>query len=215
MSNKVKITIAVLSMILLIFGAAYAYYGTIAQNLATSMTITGDTIHDQTMVPVLVTKTTELNLNASQIQLSKAHVGKKYYATPSGDVVEESNVTIDNGEYILATASVLEPTLTYNCEFNYDVKATATKQIEDLSDTSIHLVVTGNSDVEKSYTLKELLEGVTITGVIYGIRKDTPQNVMIKAYIENTVDNQEDIRETIFTITIEPIKNGIPFSCNR
>ena len=203
-----------LFLVLLVIGASFAYLDIFGVN-NTELTITGKTIHNQDMIPVLETKTTALTLGFNQVDMSGAYVGKKFYATPSGILVPESEVALNNGRYILATASVIEPTLSYNCEFNYDISATITNPITDGSDNDVYVVITSNSGDPITYTLKEVLAGTkTATGVVRGINLNNSIDVTIEVYVLNTAPLQEDLRNNDFTITIEASKIKTPFSCN-
>ena len=210
-NKNVLFVVGAIFLLILIIGASLAYFQIVANNNATNTTISGE--GQLVGQATLSTNVTELKLNMTAEIMHKDNVGKVYYATPTGEGIESSEVTDGNGRYTLATANVTESDVAYDCTYAYDISATTSKEITDGSDESF-IVLINDGNFKKTYTLKQLLTGVTHTGKITNLQYGTDKKVTIEAYIVNTYINQNDLSGNEFTITITPKSGEEGFSCD-
>ena len=201
--------IAISSLLIVVFGATYAYFQIIATANATNLNAQGST--DTMPKGVLVTNITELKINLDAKLMSEGNKGTIYYATPSGTPV--TTASEGSGKYVLATASLDKSGLSYDCGYSYTISATRTKAINDGSDADVKVRITGSDGYTETYTLAELLSGnQTYSGNIKGLTYGTNQNIYIEAYVENTSSKQDDLAGNSFSFKIELVSNS--FSCD-
>ena len=210
-NKKVLFVIGAIFLLILVIGGTFAYFQIVANNNATTSSISGE--GELVGQATLSTNITELKLNLTAEIMHKDNVGKVYYATPTGKAVESSEVTDDNGRYTLATANVTESDVAFDCTYAYDISATTSKEITDGSDENLKVIINDGS-FKKTYTLKHLLTGVTHTGKITNLEYGTDKKVTVEAYVENTSDKQNNLSGNEFTITISPKSGEEGFSCD-
>ena len=208
--NKVLFVVGGILLIILIIGASFAYFQIVANNNATNTTISGE--GELVGQGTLSTNISTLKLDITAEMMHDDNVGKKYYATPSGVVVETP--TLGNGRYTLATATITESDVSLDCSYTYDISASVTKEITDGSDEDLKVVITEATGTSTTYTLKQLLTGITHTGKIKRLTYGRDQIIQIEAYIENTSDIQNNLSGNSYTITITPKSGSEGFSCD-
>ena len=212
-NKKKEITLAVLGgifLLILVIGASFSYFQIIVNNNTSTTTITGgaDLIGQATLTTNI--STLKLNITAEMMHISNANT--TYYATENGTPV--TTPTEGSGIYTLATASLTESDVPLYCSYTYDITATTSKTISDGSDANYKVIITESNGKETTYTLAELLSGVTHTGKINSLTYGTDQTIKIKAYVTNTERNQNDLSGNTITITITPKSGNAGFSCD-
>ncbi len=211
---KLLFVMGTIFMLILVIGATYAYFDMTGVFDETKTSVKGKTLADSTNAPTLISKTTALKMNITNTNMAYPNVGKKFYATPSGTLVPESEVAIDNGRYILSTASVNEEELTYDCNVKFKISAEVTNELSSASSDNVVVVFTDNLGTATSYTLTEILsEERIVLGSIYGLDSEKSQNYYVEAYVLNTEENQGDLIDNPFTINILPVKSSDGFQC--
>ena len=201
--------VAVSCLLIVVFGATYAYFQVLATNNVTGTNTRGQT--DTMPKGTLVTNITALKINLDADLMSEEKAGVTYYATESG--VPVTSATEGSGKYVLATASLNKEGLTYDCGYSYIVTATSKKDITDGSDADVKIRITGSDGTSKTYTLAQLLAGEEIyTGNIKGLTYGENQKIYVEAYVENTNKAQDDLAGNEFTFTIALVENS--FKCD-
>ena len=146
--------IAVSCLLVVVFGATYAYFQVLATNNVTGTNTQGSA--DTMPKGTLVTNITALKINLDADLMSEEKAGVTYYATESG--VPVTSATEGSGKYVLATASLNKEGLTYDCGYSYIVTATSKKDITDGSDADVKIRITGSDGYSETYTLQEILD---------------------------------------------------------
>ena len=212
-NKKKQITLAILGglfLLILVIGAAYSYFQVISNNNTSISTITGNS--QLVGQATLTTNISSLKLNITAEMMNGSNVNATYYATEDGTPV--TSATDGSGIYTLATASLTESEVPVYCTYTYDIAATASKTISDGSDADYKVVIIESNGTETTYTLAELLSGVTHTGKISSLTYGTNQTLKIKAYVTNTENNQNDLSGNTIGITITPKSGDAGFSCD-
>ena len=212
-NKKKQITLTVLGgifLLILVIGASFSYFQIIVNNNTSPTTITGgaDLIGQATLTTNI--SALKLNITAEMMHISNANT--TYYATEDG--VPVTTAIDGSGIYTLATASLTESDVPVYCTYTYDITATSSKTISDGSDVDYKVVITESNGTETTYTLVELLSGVTHKGNIKALTYGTNQTIKIKAYVTNTESNQNDLSGNTITITITPKSGNTGFSCD-
>ena len=202
--------VAVSCLLIVVFGATYAYFQVLATNNVTGTNTQGQT--DTMPKGTLVTNITALKINLDADLMSKENAGVTYYATESGTPV--TTPTEGSGIYTLATASITESEVPVFCSYTYDISATTSKEITDGSDANYKVVITESNGTETAYTLAQIISGVTHTRLIKELTYGTDQTIKIKAYVTNTESIQNDLSGNTITITITPKSGTAGFSCD-
>ena len=212
-NKKKEIILAILGgffLLILVIGAAYSYYQVVANNNTSTTTITGSS---QLVGQVtLTTNISALKLNITLEMMNGSNVNTTYYATESG--VPVTTPTEGSGIYTLATASITESEVPVDCSYSYDISATTSKTITDGSDANYKVVITESNGTETTYTLNQILSGVTHTGKIKKLAYGTNQTIKIKAYVTNTESIQNDLSGNTIAISITPKSGDSGFSCD-
>lgn len=206
--SLIMCVIAILFLLILIFGAAYSYFQIVVKNNTISTNLEGST----NVMPksTLITNVSILKLNISATMMHENNSGTIYYATEDGTPV--TNATIGSGKYILATASLNASGLSYDCIYTYSISATSAKSIADGSDANVKVRITGSDGYTETYTLAQLLSGnQTYTGKIKELVYGENQNIYIEAYLENTNKVQNDLSGNSFTFQVSLVNDS--FSC--
>lgn len=207
--NKILFVVGGILLAILVIGASFSYFQIVTTNNATNTTISGE--GELVGQGTLSTNISQLKLNLTAEMMSKDNIGKKYYATETGEGVE--NPTLGNGKYNLATASLTESDVALDCTYSYDLSATTTKTIADSSDENLKVFIK-DSNSKSTYTLKQLLSGVTHTGKIKNLTQGTDKTIEVEAYVENTSNTQNNLSGNVYTITITPKSGNSGFSCD-
>ncbi len=212
--SKILMLIGIVTFLLLIVGATYAYFGVTANNNGSNTTISGRT--NIAGAVTLNTNISNLYLKLKASDMAENKQGSIYYANSEESGTPIINATLGNGIYTLATASLPDGTDKYNCTYNYELSATVGKAITDGSDENVKVVIKGESIEEgsKTYTLKELLSGTqTLTGVFENLSSESNQTITIESTVENTSSSQNGLAGNNYTITINPKGGSEGFSC--
>ena len=162
--NKVLFVVGGVLLAILVIGASFAYFQIVANNNATTTTISGE--GELVGQGTLSTNISTLKLDVTAKMMHQDNIGKKYYASPTGDAIETSEVRDGNGRYTLATATITESEVALDCSYTYDISATTTNTITDSRDEDLKVIITETTGTSTTYTLKQLLSGVTHTGKI-------------------------------------------------
>lgn len=204
--------IAIVFLALLIIGATYAYFSIILNNDSVKSSNVGG-ITEKMSNPIMVTNVSKLELNITAEMMHKNNVGTIYYATESG--VPVTNATEGNGRYTLATVSVDNSNILYDCSYTYKITATTTKDITDGSAENVKVVFTNNNGHKTIYTLEQLLQGEKLyMGIFKGVQSGVSQTIKVEAYLENTNVNQNDLSGNSFTIDLSQDENMKNFECS-
>ena len=202
--------VAVSCLLIVVFGATYAYFQVLETNNVTGTNTQGQT--DTMPKGTLVTNITALKINLDADLMSEEKAGVTYYATESG--VPVTSATEGSGKYVLATASLNKEGLTYDCGYSYIVTATKKKDITDGSDADVKIRITGSDGYSETYTLQEILDNgsKTYNGTIKGLTYGENQKIYVEAYVENTNKAQDDLAGNEFTFTLALVENS--FKCD-
>ena len=202
--------VAVSCLLIVVFGATYAYFQVLATNNVTGTNTQGSA--DTMPKGTLVTNITALKINLDADLMSEENAGTTYYATESG--VPVTSATEGSGKYVLATSSLNKEGLTYDCGYSYIVTATSKKAITDGSDTDVKVKIIGSNGYTETYTLQEILDkgSKTYSGKIKGLTYGENQNIYIEAYVKNTNKTQDDLAGNEFTFTLALVENS--FKCD-
>ena len=201
--------IAVSCLLIVVFGATYAYFQVLSSNNVSTTNTQGqiDTMPKGT----LVTNTALLKLNLDANLMSEENANTIYYATESGTPVTVA--TEGSGKYVLATASLYKTGISYDCTYSYRISASKTKAINDGSAADVKVKITGSDGYTEIFTLAQLLAGnKAYTGKIKGLTYGTNQKIYVEAYVENTNKTQDDLAGNSFNFMIKLIDNS--FSCD-
>ena len=212
-NKKKEIILAILGglfLLILVIGAAYSYYQVVANNNTNTTTITGNS--ELVGQATLTTNISVLKLNITLEMMNGSNVNTTYYATESG--VPVTTPTEGSGIYTLATASITESEVPVDCSYSYDISATTSKTITDGSDANYKVVITESNGTETTYTLNQILSGVTYTGKINKLAYGTNQTLKIKAYLTNTESTQSDFAGNTIAIIVTPKSGDSGFSCD-
>ena len=202
--------VAVSCLLIVVFGATYAYFQVLATNNVTGTNTQGSA--DTMPKGTLVTNITALKINLDADLMSEENAGTTYYATESG--VPVTSATEGSGKYVLATASLNKEGLTYDCGYSYIVTATSKKDITDGSDADVKIRITGSDGYSETYTLQEILDkgSKTYNGKIKGLTYGENQKIYVEAYVENANKAQDDLAGNEFTFTLSLVENS--FKCD-
>ena len=202
--------VAVSCLLIVVFGATYAYFQVLATNNVTGTNTQGSA--DTMPKGTLVTNITALKINLDADLMSEEKAGVTYYATESG--VPVTSATEGSGKYVLATASLNKEGLTYDCGYSYIVTATSKKDITDGSDADVKIRITGSDGYTETYTLADILNNVskTYNGTIKGLTYGENQKIYVEAYVENANKAQDDLAGNEFTFTLALVENS--FKCD-
>ena len=202
--------VAVSCLLIVVFGATYAYFQVLATNNVTGTNTQGSA--DTMPKGTLVTNIAALKINLDADLMSEEKAGVTYYATESG--VPVTSATEGSGKYVLATASLNKEGLTYDCGYSYIVTATSKKAITDGSDADVKIRITGSDGYSETYTLQEILDkgSKTYNGTIKGLTYGENQKIYVEAYVENANKAQDDLAGNEFTFTLALVENS--FKCD-
>ena len=206
--QKISLIIGVVFLILLIVGAAYAYFQIDVNTSLTDSTISAET--NKYGTATIKTDTTKLYLKLTNDLMGIDYLNQTYYANSDSS----GTPLTTNPNYILATASLVDGDLAVDCEYNFKVTATVTKAITDGSDESVKITIGSTTK-----TLKELttagISGVIVNGKISNLKVGTNKSINISSSVTNTTSSQLGLGGNVYTITVEPYTGGNikAFSC--
>ena len=204
--------IGVAVFLVVIFGAAYSFFEIVVNNNTTSTTI--ESKSDKIGQPILSTKNTLLSITLEAEMMNQSNAGTTYYASLDGTPIT-SNIALNNGRYILSTASLADGDVSFDCQYSYSVTASVLNEITDGSDANVKVVFTNNEGISKTYTLNEITNGnVVYSGTFTNLTPGVDQNILVEAYIENTSELQVGLAGNEYTFEIVPLKDSAGFSCD-
>ena len=200
MKKENKVILILVLVLLLIIGGTYAYFSINSTSDNTGAKVTGKA--GSLGNPTLKINTSKLYLNLDANLMSEANAGKTYYANE-----DESGLALTtNPNYILATAQLTDGDQPLDCEYNYKVTASVTKETTDGSDSDI-LVTIG----DKSLTLKEIIDatdGIIVSGKIKNLTNGNDQTISLSSTAKNTENKQDNLVGNSYVINIEPYNSG-------
>lgn len=202
--NKVLFIVGGILLVVLIIGAAYAYFEMSSENYTTETIISGDA--DVLGTPVISTNITQLKLTLTPEAMHSDNGNKIYYATPDGTLSETQR------KYVLATATLADGNASLNCTYKYTITGTSSNEITDNSDNDVKVAISSGGE-EQVYTLRQILSGVEHTSNILGLSPGSTKNIEVKMYVENTYNSQNDLQDSVYTINIEPKTDEDAFKC--
>ena len=206
--QKRSLIIGLVFLILLIVGAAYAYFQVDVNTSLTDSTISAET--NKYGTATIKTDTTKLYLKLTNDLMGIDYLNQTYYANSDSS----GTPLTENPNYTLATASLADGDLAVDCTYNFKVTATVTKAITDGSDESVKITIGSTTK-----TLKELTtagtSGIVINGKLKNLVTGTNQTINISSSVTNTTSSQLGLGGNVYTITVEPYTSGNikSFSC--
>ncbi len=206
--QKISLATGLLTLLIFIIGATYAYFSIGINDTTTDSTVAGATNKYGTVS--LTTNTSKLYLKIANDEMSEYYHGTTYYANSDS----AGTPLTTNPNYTLATASLADGDLPLDCEYNFKVTATVTKSINDGSDSDVKITIGSTTK-----TLKELTaagtDGVIVNGKLKSLVTETNQTISLSSTVTNTTANQNGLSGNSYTVTISPYTNGSTksFSC--
>jgi len=198
MENNKKILIptivAVATLVLLVFGATYAYFTVGSTNNFGTKELNA-TLEDMADAVVLEQVESTLSLNVTRAMMSEDNSGTTYYASGSSTPANIAKIST-SGEGM------------YACTYTIKVTKSASSAENDLY-TAIQGMsqMYGNASLilnGKHYDfLSTNLFPITHIGTIHGITEDTPQYITANMLIKNSIANQNELKGKDITLTFE------------
>jgi len=202
MENNKKILvptiIAVVTLVLLVFGATYAYFTVGSTNNFGTKDLNAN-IQDMADAVVLEQIENELSLNVTRAMMSEDNAGTTYYASGSSTPANIAKISVaGEGKYA--------------CDYTISVTKSASSPENDLHTA---LRNAGNSNLGVAYlninsTQDDLWwfssSSKTYSGTISRITKDTPQYITANLALLNKNVNQNDLKGKDITLTFEVTK---------
>ena len=207
--QKISLATGLLTLLIFIIGATYAYFSIGINDTTTDSTVAGVT--NKYGTASLTTNTSKLYLKITNDEMSEDYKGTTYYANSDSS----GTPLTTNPNYILATAKLTDGDLPLDCTYNFKVTSTITKEITDGSDNNVKVTI-GDS----TKTLKEILaagdSGIIVNGKLKNLVTGTNQTITVSSSILNTSSNQNGLSGNSYTITISPYNSekNKAFSCN-
>jgi len=227
MENNKKILIptivAVATLVLLVFGATYAYFTVGSTNNFGTKELNA-TLEDMADAVVLEQLENELSLDVTRVQMSEANAGTTYYASGSSIPTNIAKIST-TGEGIFKCTYKITITKSASSEENdlykniiyHGYENTAYLQVNmfEYQFYDPHYCSEGCANdecTEFMYFCEELPSEFPITynGSTYGITKDSPQYITTNLAIKNKNYNQSALKGNDITLTYN-ISN---FECN-
>ena len=197
MENNKKILvptiIAVVTLILLVFGATYAYFTVGTTNNFGTKELNAN-IQDMAASVVLEQVESTLSLDVTRAMMSEDNAGTTYYASGSSTPANIAKMSVaGEGRYA--------------CDYTLSVTKSASSSENDLYEAiqgmsqmygNASLILNGTHyDFYTSY-----LFPLTYSGTMYNITKDTPQYITANISIRNANSNQNALKGKDITLTI-------------
>mgnify|MGYP004673415553 CR=1 FL=1 len=206
--QRISFIIGIFALLIFVIGATYAYFSIGTNNTTTDSSVVGTT--NKYGTASLTTNTSKLYLKFTSDEMSEDYQGTTYYANSDS----AGTPLTTNPNYVLATASLADGDLPLDCEYNYKVTATVTKEINDGSDSDVKITIGSTTK-----TLKELTaagtDGIVINGKLKNLVTGTNQTISLSSTVTNTPSNQNGLSGNSYTVTISPYISGNTksFSC--
>ena len=197
MENNKKIIVptivAVVTLILLVFGATYAYFTVGTTNNFGTKELNAN-IQDMAASVVLEQVESTLSLDVTRAMMSEDNAGTTYYASGSSTPANIAKMSVaGEGRYA--------------CDYTLSVTKSASSSENDLYEAiqgmsqmygNASLILNGTHyDFYTSY-----LFPLTYSGTMYNITKDTPQYITANISIRNANSNQNALKGKDITLTI-------------
>ena len=197
MENNKKILIptivAVSTLILLVFGATYAYFTIGSTNNFGTKDLSA-TIEDMADAVVLEKIENELSLNVTRAMMSQDNKYTTYYASGNSTPANIAKMSVaGEGRYA--------------CDYTISVTKSSSSEENDLHTTVKN--ERGYNDVyfrinKDSYDFARTTSfPITYSGTAYGITKNTPRYITSNLEIKNTSSNQNYLKGKDITLTLE------------
>lgn len=197
----INIIILVVTLILFVFGSAYAYFSINSVTDNTSSKASGSTNKFGTVA--MINGVSNLFIKFVSDEMSEEYKGVTYYANT--DSIGTPLTT--DPSYNLTTILLTEGDEVIKCTYKYKLTASVGKPISDNSDNDVKITIG-----TKTYTLKEILAagstGVIVSDTIIGIESGIEYKVPISASVTNSSTTQDDLASNSFKITIAPYIDG-------
>ena len=196
LSSKQKklFIIGLMTLLVFVVGATYAYFQVSTTNNVSSSSVTGTAKNFGTVS--LTTNTSKLYLNFNNNEMSTDYAGTTYYANSNSS----GTPLTTNPNYTLATASLTDGEFALDCDYSFTVTASVNTAITDGSDSDVKITI-GNTTL----TLKELTassNGVTVNGNIKNLVTGTNQTIGVSSSVTNSNANQNSLMGNSYTISI-------------
>ena len=204
--------IGVLTLIVTLFGATYAYLRiSIIEKETASMKLKSA---EPSGVVTFVTKTEELYISIAANDMSKEKIGTKYFATD--DINKNYATKEEKHVFTLAEAKVNSGNNKYRCDYNFKISISEISTMNPEDYGEIVLKFSGDSIITENDTidLKELntkkvvyLKGY-FNELYFNENIDVSKIINVKLYIKNTNKEQSPyIGDKDLHILIEPTDN--------
>lgn len=190
--------IAIITLIILVSGATYAYMTVSTVN--NSKTITGTATYPP-MGAVAISSGTNLSLQLTRPLLMKMDTNKTYYATTNGTPSETQTAPA------IGVITVTGPG-TFTCYYTLQVNMTGTlydafKNMNTKSDNQLILTINGQDYDFNSTT--DFVNGFSITGSFSGLTQSSPKDITAQFRFVNRSDVIQDAladKNVTFTFTV-------------
>jgi len=194
MENNKKILIptivAVATLILLVFGATYAYFTIESTNNFGTKELNA-TVEDMADAVVLEQVESTLSLDVTRVQMSEDNAGTTYYASGSSTPANIAKIST-TGEG------------TFTCTYKVSVTKSATNDLytafQGMSTKSTDQIYLSINDSKYDFNTTNLFP-ITYNGTINGVSKDTPQYITANLALLNKNVNQNDLKGKDITLT--------------
>ena len=194
-STLLPVILGIATLIVLTFGATFAYFGIYSGSSTSS--IRTNTNVDSIGSVNLNRLNTNLNIHLTSESMSKRNQDVNYYASSSGRTDVE---TVENIGEIVAVGNG-----TFSCEYDMTMSATATNNMytafQNMSNKSNGQIILKVNDVDYDFNTANLFPKVvhnTVTGVVSG----TPKYIKASLLIVNKSNiDQSSLAGTDITIS--------------
>ena len=192
----IPLVIGVLTLVILVASATYAYFSVTSGRLAGTTTITGDIGGDTLGTVTLSGGNTNLYLGLSAYDMSETKKGTTYYSSLTEGSRETSLANAGKTTYTAELTG--DNTLTYACDYEFSVSTSGTA-IGQESLKDVEVIFEG--DIEEALELTSANQ--TVSGTWYGI-KGSDATRTFNAYLQltNTTSVQNDIAGTNLSVEI-------------
>ena len=195
------LVIGIISLVVLTFGATFAYFSTTVTDASGTTTIIGD-IGGATLGTVTLSGgDTELYLGLSMYDMSENKKGTTYYSSTTEGSRETSKASAGKTTYTSTLSGDTTNTVMYACDYEFTVSASGT-MLGKTSTKDVSVVFEG--DINKTIPLSA---SQTVSGTWYGIKESNKER-SFNAYLQftNTENEQNDLVGTYVSIEIENTK---------
>jgi len=194
MENNKKILIptiiAVVTLILLVFGATYAYFTVGSTNNFGTKNLSA-TIEGMAEDIILQQVENELSLDVTRVQMSEDNAGTTYYASGSSTPANIAKISTSGDG-------------TFTCTYKINVTKSATNDLytafQGMSTKSTNQIYLNINDSKYDFNTASLFP-ITYNGTISGVSKDTPQYITANLALLNKNVNQNALKGKDITLT--------------